>query len=99
MRDCGDDGSSDTSELQPATFHARTFCTAEDVAFCVNRAVFAENPSRTFIFSAVVTISATDLSTPDGKLEQGCVPSEVDLALPGESIFSHIAFQGPRLGR
>lgn len=88
-----EDGLAYTFTLRETAFHDGTPCTAEDAAFCLNRAAFDEASSWAFIFSAVETFEATDATTLTAKLKQIWVPFEADMALFGASIYPKAAFE------
>jgi peptide/nickel transport system substrate-binding protein len=88
-----EDGLAYSFKLRETNFHDGTPCTADDVAFALDRATFDENSSWAFIFSAVESITATDPTTVDIKLKQIWVPFEADLALFGASIYPKAAFE------
>ena len=88
-----EDGLTYTFNIREATFHDGTPVTAQDVAFCLNRAAFDEASSMTFFFAAVDTIEATDERTVVITLNDVWVPFEADLALFGASIYPQAAFE------
>ncbi len=88
-----DDGLTYTFNLRQTNFHDGTPCTANDVAFCLNRTAFDEASSMTFFFSAVDNFEATDEQTVVATLNDVWVPFEADLALFGASIYPQAAFE------
>jgi peptide/nickel transport system substrate-binding protein len=91
--EASEDGLTYTFTLRETTFHDGTPCTAQDVAFCLNRATFDEASQWAFIFSAVESFEATDEQTVVATLKQVWVPFEADLALFGGSIYPQAAFE------
>jgi peptide/nickel transport system substrate-binding protein len=91
--DVSDDGLIYTFNIREANFHDGTPVTAEDVAFCLNRAAFDEASSMTFFFAAVDNYEATDEWTVVATLNDVWVPFEADLALFGASIYPQAAFE------
>ena len=61
--DVSDDNLTYTFHLRETNFHDGTPCTAEDVAFCLDRTVKGEESGWAFLFSAVDKIEATDPQT------------------------------------
>jgi peptide/nickel transport system substrate-binding protein len=92
-REASEDGLTYTFTLRDTTFHDGMPCTAQDVAFCLNRATFDEASQWAFIFSAVKSFEATDEQTVVATLKQVWVPFEADLALFGGSIYPRAAFE------
>ncbi|MGH2613809.1 MAG: ABC transporter substrate-binding protein [Thermomicrobiales bacterium] len=91
--EASEDGLTYTFNLRQTNFHDGPPCTAEDVAFCLNRATFDEGSQWAFIFSAVDTFEATDEQTVVATLKQIWVPFEADMALFGASIYPQAAFE------
>ena len=97
--EASDDGLSYTFHLRQTNFHDGTPCTAEDVAFCLERCALDEKSGWAFLFGAVDKIEAPDEKTVTVALKSTWAPFEADLALYGASIFSKAAFdaQGDEL--
>lgn len=91
--DASPDGKTYTFHLRDATFHSGAPATADDVAFCLDRAVNAEGSQWAFIFSAVDTINAVDPKTVSVTLKTPWAPFEADLALFAASIYPRALFE------
>ena len=91
--DVSDDGMTYTFHLRDASFHDGSPVTADDVVFCLDRAVNSEGSQWAFIFSAVETMDAVDPKTVSIDLGTQWAPFEADLALFAASIFPRALFE------
>jgi peptide/nickel transport system substrate-binding protein len=93
------DGLTYTFKLRDAKFHDGTPVTAEDVAYCINRAATLQGSGWTFIFSAIDKIETPDPKTVVFHLKSAWAPFAADLALFGASVFPKAAHtaQGDKL--
>jgi peptide/nickel transport system substrate-binding protein len=87
------DGLTYTFHLRDATFHDGTPCTAEDAAYCVDRAAKAEGTAWNFILSAIDTVAAPDPKTVVITLKNVWAPFEADLAMFTTSVFPKAAHE------
>ncbi|HKG24527.1 MAG TPA: ABC transporter substrate-binding protein, partial [Thermomicrobiales bacterium] len=87
------DGLTYTFHLRDATFHDGTPCTAEDAAYCVNRAAKAEGTAWNFILSVIDTVTAPDPKTVVITLKNVWAPIEADLAMFTASIYPKAAHE------
>jgi peptide/nickel transport system substrate-binding protein len=88
-----EDGLTYTFTLRETTFHDGSPCTADDVAFCLNRVAFEEGSPWAFIFSAVEAVEATAPTEVVVTLKSVWVPFEADMALFGASVYPQAAFE------
>lgn len=97
--EASDDGKTYTFKLREATFHDGTDFSAEDAAFCIERAARAEGTPWQFILQVVDTAEVIDPRTLALHLKSVWAPFEADLAMFSASIFPKKAYdaQGDKL--
>ncbi|MCC7021356.1 MAG: ABC transporter substrate-binding protein [Thermomicrobiales bacterium] len=97
--EASEDGKTFTFKLREAKFHDGTDFTAEDAAFCVQRAATAEGTPWQFILQVVDKTEAPDPRTLVIHLKSVWAPFEADLAMFSASIFPKKAYdeQGDKL--
>jgi len=91
--EASDDGKTYTFKLREAQFHDGTPFTAEDAAFCIDRAANAEGTPWQFILQVVESTEAPDPRTCVVHLENVWAPFEADLAMFSASIFPKAAYE------
>jgi peptide/nickel transport system substrate-binding protein len=91
--EASEDGMTYTFTLREATFHDGSPVTADDVVYCLTRAVGDELSQWGWIFAAVDTYEATDDSTVVANLKSVWVPFLSDLSLYAASIFPKAAHE------
>jgi peptide/nickel transport system substrate-binding protein len=91
--EASDDGLTYTFHLRDATFHDGTPVTADDVAYCVQRAATIEGTPWGFIYSAIDTAEAPDPKTVVFHLKNVWAPFEADLAMFAASVFPKAAHE------
>ena len=88
-----DDGQTYTFQVREAQFHDGTPFTAEDAAYCIDRAAKAEGTPWQFIISVVESTEAPDPRTCVINLKSPWAPFEADLAMFSASIFPKAAHE------
>jgi peptide/nickel transport system substrate-binding protein len=88
-----DDGLTYTFTIRDATFNDGTPATANDAAYCLDRALNDKNSQWAFIFPAGATFTATDPKTLTVTLPKPWAPFEADLALFSAAIIPQAAHQ------
>ncbi|MBA3451251.1 MAG: ABC transporter substrate-binding protein, partial [Chloroflexia bacterium] len=88
-----DDGKTYTFQVREAQFHDGTPFSAEDVAFCIDRAAKLEGTPWQFIISVVESTEAPDPRTCVINLKSAWAPFEADLAMFSTSIFPKAAYE------
>ena len=91
--EASDDGKTYTFKVREAQFHDGTPFTAEDAAFCIDRASNAEGTPWQFILQVVESTEAPDPRTCVIHLESVWAPFEADLAMFSASIFPKGAYE------
>jgi peptide/nickel transport system substrate-binding protein len=88
-----DDGKTYTFKVREAQFHDGTPFTAEDAAFCIDRAANAEGTPWQFILQVVESTEAPDPRTCVIHLASVWAPFEADLAMFSASIFPKASYE------
>jgi peptide/nickel transport system substrate-binding protein len=88
-----EDGLTYTFTIRDATFHDGTAATADDAAYCLDRALNSKDSQWAFIFPAGATFTATDPKTLTVTLPKPWAPFEADLALFSASIIPKAAHE------
>ncbi|MCD6058920.1 MAG: extracellular solute-binding protein family 5 [Thermomicrobiales bacterium] len=91
--EASDDGKTYTFKVREAQFHDGTSFTAEDAAFCIDRAANAEGTPWQFILQVVESTEAPDPRTCVVHLQDVWAPFEADLAMFSASIFPKAAYE------